>query len=128
MSKAIGQLRSFCYLSTPEHLRSFVGQFVYLYTNTGELCLTENTLQFVSNNGLTLEIDLDLIENLSVGSYSRLMKPLRLDYIAIRYLHRDVERTTLLTPTRSWLTPVWETNKIVAEWMACLQETVSRQA
>jgi hypothetical protein len=34
----------------------------------------------------------------------------------------------LLTPTRTWATPTWETNKIVAEWADALQAVRSRYA
>jgi hypothetical protein len=120
--------RSPCYLSTPEHLRSFVGLFFYIYTAKGELCLTETALGFIGRSGVSVDISLDSIVNVSVGHYSRWAKPARLDYIAISYQNGGTERTTLFTPTRSWATPVWETNKIVADWVDTLETACSRYA
>ncbi len=113
---------SYCYLSTPEHIRSFFGSFIYIYTDRGELCLTDTALQFVGKSGSPVEILLRSITDICVGNYSRWAKPIRLDYIAVRYQSGEKERTLLFTPTRSWLTPVWETNKIVAEWVRALED------
>jgi len=128
MSEVACWKRSACYLSTPEHVRSFIGRFIYLYTDKGELCLTETALRFVGKSGLPVEISLDSITDVSVGHYSRWAKPFRLDHIAVRHRNGGTERTTLLTPTRSWATPTWETNKIVAEWVDALKTNWSRQA
>jgi hypothetical protein len=127
MPEAAPLKRSVCYLSSPEHVRSFVGRFIYIYTDKGELLLTETALRFVGKSGLPVEISFDSIADISVGHYSRLAKPTRLDYIAVRHRNGGTERTTLLTPTRSWATPTWETNKIVAEWVDALQAARSRQ-
>lgn len=118
--------RSTCYLSTPEHVNSFFGQFVYIYTNKGELCLTDIALEFVGKIGLTERIPHSILE-IGVGRYSRLAKPLRLNFISIRYRSTEVERTLLFTPTTSWAwaTPVWVTNKVVAEWVEALEDARS---
>jgi hypothetical protein len=111
---------SACYLSSPAHLRTFIGRFVWIYTDKGEVSLTENTLRFVRKSGLSLEIPLVSIERVRVGSYPRSAKPLRLDYLEISYRHEGGVRTALMTPTSSWKTPVWETNKTVADWFGWL--------
>jgi hypothetical protein len=121
MSTGVTLRRSACYLSTPEHVRSFLGCFIYIYTDKGELCMTTTTLRFVGKRGQPMEIPLDTITDISVGHYSRWAKPFRLDYIAVRHRIGGTERTTLFTPTRSWSTSVWATNKIVADWLDTLQ-------
>ena len=121
MAEATSLKRSACYLSTPEHVRSFVGRFIYIYTDKGEVSLTGTGIEFVGKSGLPVVIPLDSIVGISIGHYSRWAKPIRLDYIAVRHRHGDAERTTLLTPTRSWATPTWETNKLVTEWVSALQ-------
>jgi hypothetical protein len=40
--------QSNCYLSTPEHVSSFFGRFIYIYTDKGELRLTESCLEFAA--------------------------------------------------------------------------------
>jgi hypothetical protein len=109
-----------CYLSTPEHVRSFVGTFFYIYTDKGDLALTEDCLRFTGKHQIPIEIALKTITDINVGHYSRLAKPIRLDYMAVTYERNGTERNLLFTPTRSWLTPVWETNKIVADWVQAL--------
>lgn len=113
--------QSACYLSTPEHVRSFFGRFVYIYTGKGQLILTAAALRFVEAIGPVVEIPLDSIVEISIGRYSRFAKPLGLDYLSIRHQARGQEQTTLLTPTRSWTTPTWQTNKIVADWLDALR-------
>lgn len=115
--------RSACYLSTPEHLRSFVGRFIYIYADKGELALTDHDLTFVGKDGLPLVIALKSIAEIRLGHYSRWAKPLRLDYLAVRCGN---EQVILLTPTTSWATPVWHTNKIVAEWKSVLETAVPK--
>jgi hypothetical protein len=114
--------RACCYLSTPEHVRSFVGTFIYIYTDKGELTLAEDYLRFTGQNQTPIEIALKAITDISIGHYSRIAKLMRLDYLAVSYQKNGTERTLLFTPTRSWLTPVWETNKIVSEWVEALQQ------
>ena len=109
-----------CYLSTPEHVRSFFGVFIYIYTDKGELRLTETHLHFHGKSGIPLDIGVDSITNVSVGHYSRISKPLRLDYVAVTHRIGESTRTVLFTPTVSWRTPVWKTNKVVAEWTQLL--------
>jgi hypothetical protein len=121
MAKVVPSKRSACYLSTPEHIRTFVGQFIYIYTDKGDLELTDSMLRFVNKGGLSLDIPLSSIVEARIDSYPRWAKPIRLDYISVRYRHDDTERTTLFTPTVWWMTPVWETNKLVADWMAALE-------
>lgn len=114
-----------CYLSTPKHLRSFVGRWIYLYTAKGNLRLTSESLIFTSKK-TSFEIPLNSITHISSGHYSRLAKPFRLDYIAVTYSHEGRDETILLTPTRSWATPVWKTNKLVASWMESLKDAIRR--
>ena len=112
-----------CYLSTPEHVRSFVGTFFYIYTDKGELTLWKDYLRFTGKNQIPIEIAIKAITDISIGHYSRIAKPMRLDYMAVTYHQNGTERTLLFTPTRSWVTPVWETNKIVNEWVEVLQQS-----
>ena len=64
-----------CYLSTPEHNRSFVGKFIYIYTDKGTLTLTKSALQFEKSSGLVMVIPLASIGNIEIGEYSRWAKP-----------------------------------------------------
>jgi hypothetical protein len=118
--------RSACYRSTPQHIRSFVGRWLYIYTDKGELFLTDDTLTFVGKDQSPLVISLDSIVDVRVGHYSRLAKPLRLDFIEIHYHDGKLIQATLLTPTLSWSTSTWETNRIIADWIASLQAARSK--
>lgn len=115
-----------CYISTPAHTRSFIGRFVYIYTSRiGTLELSPQALIYTYHDGTALEIGLDKIVEIDRGSYSRLAKPLRLDFISLTYSAGDNQHTIYLTPTRGALTPTWESNKMVEEWFNLLRKATS---
>jgi hypothetical protein len=120
--------QSFCYLSTPGHMRTFVGRFIYLYTGKGRLSLTGASLEFLAENGSLLAIPLNAIAEVSVGQHSLWAKPTGLDYIAIHHRNVDGEQTTLLTPSWSRFEPTWETNKCISEWVNASQAVMPRSA
>jgi hypothetical protein len=112
-----------CYLSTPYHISTFVGRVIYIYTATGSLRLSTESLSFTSPKKCH-EIPLESITNIGSGHYCRIAKPLRLDYIAVSYNDLEQEDTILLTPADSWAAPVWMTNTVVASWKSTLQEVL----
>ena len=114
-----------CYLSTPKHVRSFVGRFFYIYTDKGSLRLTSESLVFTSSKN-SIEIPLGLVTDVGTGHYSRIAKPIRLDSMAVTSSREGADETILLTPTDSWATPVWKTNKVVATWVSLLKESVHK--
>ncbi len=99
--------------------------FIYIYTAKGNLRLTSEALKFRSNK-TSFEIPLNDITRIDVGHYSRLAKPVRLDYISLSHTRSGREETVLLTPTQSWATPVWKTNKLVASWIETLRDATRR--
>jgi len=124
MSETIREQKC-CYLSTPEHIRSFKGIMLYIYTDKGELSLSSESLVFTSKK-TSIEIPVDLITEINSGHYSRIAKPIRLDYIAVTHHLKGIEETILLTPTQSWATPVWKTNKLVESWKASLEKATHK--
>jgi hypothetical protein len=124
MAEAI-RTQQYCYFSTPQHVRSFTGMFINIYKDRGSLRLTSDSLSF-SGKKRSFEIPLHTITKIGGGHYSRIAKPIRLDYISVTYSQGGIEDTVLLTPTVSWVTPVWKTNEIVADWKAFLEIHVRR--
>ncbi len=121
---AIPERRIPCYISTPEHLSTFTGHFVYIYTGKGELRLDAENLTFVSNWQSTV-IPLHDIRELGIGHYSRLAKPLRLEYLAVTFEQAGQRRTLLFTPCiRGGISLPWEVNPRVAECLRAVREAV----
>jgi serine/threonine protein kinase len=113
-----------CYISTPEHLSTFSGQIVYIYTGKGEMRLDAENLTFVSNWQSTV-IPLQDIRELGIGHYSRLAKPLRLDYLAVTFEQASQRRTLLFTPSiRGGISLPFEVNPLVAECLWAVREAV----
>jgi hypothetical protein len=87
MSTAVAEAthtQACCYFSTPEHVRSFVGRFIWIYTAKGNLNLNPETLVCEVSN-LPCEIPLRSIRGVEVCHYSRWAKPIKLKYIALTY-------------------------------------------
>ena len=116
-----------CYLSTPEHTRSFVGRFTYIYTGKGSLLLTTESLKYFSKK-VTIDIPLGAIVGFRKGTYPRTAKPIRLGYIEIIYRTEGGEDTILLTPAKSWTTPVWKSNEHVTSWLETLEQAIGSVA
>ncbi|GMW03350.1 MAG: hypothetical protein AMXMBFR84_44840 [Candidatus Hydrogenedentota bacterium] len=114
-----------CYFSTPEHIRSFVGRFIWIYSAKGSLALRPDHLA-CEVSSLVCEIPLRSIRRVEVGRYSRWAKPITLKYVALTYMSSGQEKTVLLTPTHSWATPVWKTSAIVETWADWLRDAVER--
>jgi serine/threonine protein kinase len=121
---AIPERRIPCYISTPEHLRTFTGQVLYIYTGKGELRLDAENLTFASNWQSTV-IPLQDIRELGIGQYSRLAKPLRLDYLAVTFEQSGQRRTLCFTPCiRGGISLPWEVNPLVADCLRTVREAV----
>jgi serine/threonine protein kinase len=113
-----------CHISTPEHLSTFTGQVLCIYTGKGELRLDAQNLTFVSNWQSTV-IPLQDIHELGIGNYSRLAKPVRLDYLAVTFEQAGQRRTLFFTPSlRGGLSLPWEVNPCVAECLQAVREAV----
>ena len=109
-----------CYVSSPKHVRSFWGRFIYIYEGKGTIQLTAQELIFSSPEE-SIRIPLSSIRDLHMGHYPRTAKPIRLDYISITYDEAGSLQTRLFTPGWSGFVPVWKTNPLVAEWFNAIQ-------
>ena len=114
---------SLCYLSTPEHLRTFRGRFLYIYKGKGELRLDGEALRFHSD-WPTVRIPLAAIRKIARGDYPYSAKPLPIHFIEVTFAEQGVERTLLFTPVPREVTFPDEANRVVADWLSALQEAV----
>ncbi|MBX3747082.1 MAG: serine/threonine protein kinase [Verrucomicrobiae bacterium] len=117
---------SACFVSTPEHLRSFRGRFVNIYEAEGELRLQRESLAFRSG-WQAVTIPLRSIWSLANGDYPASAKPVPLSYLAVTHEDGGATRTLLFTPAKSALMPPWETNALVQDWTLALQEAIRRE-
>jgi hypothetical protein len=114
---------SMCYVSTPEYLRTFRGRFFYIYQGKGELRLEGDTLRF-SSGWQTAVIPLPSIRALSRGEYPFCAKPGPLYYIGVTFDDGVGARTLLFTPADSSMLPVWETNRVVEDWLSAIHQAI----
>lgn len=120
----IGQPKtSMCYVSSPEHLRSFRGRFVHIYKGKGELQLDNESLRFHSDWPMIV-ISLSSIRKIAQGDYPFSAKPLPIHYIEVTFEEHGLQRTLLFTPVLREVIFPQEANRYVAEWLSALQETI----
>ena len=112
-----------CYVSTPEHVRSFVGRFIYIYQGKGELRLNSTSLQF-TRKWQSVTIPLAAITELSLGHYAPAAKPAKLSFVRVTFNEHGRSRTLLFTPCDSALALAWDTNRVVQEWHDAIQAAV----
>ena len=112
-----------CLFSSPEHVRSAMGRFLWNYTGKGKARLTGNAIE-INAGGINEMIPLSSIDEVSIGHYSRFVNPLRLDYLRVRYRDGEDTETWLLTPGASLLSPIWSGNATVKQWAKRLSKTV----
>jgi hypothetical protein len=115
----------FCYVSTPEHQSKFYGKYLYIYTDKGQVSLTDEGITYQGEN-TNYSFCYSCIKSIKLSQYSRIAKPLKLNFIKVVYVIDSIEHTILLTPTSSGFTPIYKTNQLVKHWFAKLQEIGSR--
>ena len=117
----------FCYVSTPAHQRTLWGRFIWIYTGSGYIEIDGPNLIYTYRNGSAVTIDLATITDVSIGSFSRISKPIRLDYIAVQFASDSNHDASKLyfTPTNGAATPVWQTNRIVASWAGKIRDAIA---
>jgi len=111
----------FCYVSTPEHQSTFYGKYIYIYTDKGQLSLTDGGLEYLGEKA-NYSISSSSIKSINVSQYSRIAKPFKLNFIKIVYVIDSIEHTIFLTPTSSGFTPIYKTNQLVNDWLSKLLE------
>ena len=114
---------SSCYVSTPEHLRTFKGRFLKICQGKGELRLDSEALSFQSGWQM-VTIPLSSIGALAQGNYPITAKPLPLNYMAVTFDQDGATRTLLFTPFKHEGVSVQKTNEVVDQWLSALREAV----
>ncbi len=117
-----------CYISSPRHVRSLVGKYIYIYEGKGTIQLTASQLEFAESTGSILRIPWRSIQAVQLGEYSRKAKPGGLNYISVTYQEAGVIRTRLFTPHQSPLAVCWDTNQVVAIWFNAIQTNLKKAA
>jgi predicted Ser/Thr protein kinase len=111
-----------CYVTTPEQLATFEGQF-FLYRHKAQLLLDSRQLSFVRAGTATV-IPLAAIRDLSIGHYPRVMNPAGLDFISVTYDERGETRRLFFAPRQSLFGLPTHFNQFVAEWFDAIRAAV----
>ncbi len=120
-------IADFCNMATPEHIKSWFGQFVFIYKAQGPIYLSDKKLifkpkvKYVRKVGV-VEIQLEEIVSITKGSYSRWAKPIRLDFLEIIYKSDGIEEGIIVTPMEFYSDTVWDSNKHVERWHTLIEQ------
>lgn len=111
------------YVSTPSHLATLYGRFVYIYTGKGQLVLDDRHLTFSRLDEAPTVIPLSSILDLSIGQYPATAKPIGLNFISVTYQESGTAtRQLLFTPNEGTMTTAWDTNRLVTDWFKAIQD------
>ncbi len=111
------------YVTTPEHLATFDGQF-FLYRRRHRMLLDDRQLSF-ARAGTTTVIPLTAIRDLSMGRYPRVMHPAGLAFISVTYEAAGQTQRLFFSPWEGLFGLPSHFNQVVAEWYAAIRETVT---
>ncbi len=115
-----------CFLSTPDHLRTFKARFAQPFTDMGDLKLRGTELIF-ERNGRRTVIPLRGIKDVGIGHLDWWAKKgAKIAYLAITFAGQGVAQTLLLRPTGTWPEPTSDGNRHVTEWAATLRDAVKK--
>jgi hypothetical protein len=112
------------YVSDPEYSRSFVGRWLWIYRSKGILELGDDQI-LITCGKIKLVIARSDIRGLSLGTFSRIAKPIPLHYIRLDYEEDPYIRSVYVVPwipgRSPWLIPVWTTNKNTGDFLDLLK-------
>lgn len=119
-------MKARAYYSDPEHNRSFVGRWVWIYRGRGCLELTRGKLRF-SSRTLDLELVPKQVRSISLGTFARTAKPIALRFLDLEFVTpageaKHVYLVPLVDGRSAWLTTVWRLNKVASAWLTALNE------
>ena len=104
-----------CFYASDRYTESFWGKNVWIYEGQGSLRLTNKGLEL--RTGLcSLSIPFDEIKGVSLGRFSRFLKPAGLAKITVHYHEDGALKTIHLIPYHSAFDPTWTTSAIVEDW------------
>lgn len=117
-------MKARAYYSDPEHNRSFVGRWIWIYRGKGSLELTKDKLRFTSR---AFELDLipKHVQSVSLGTFARTAKPIPLRFLDLGFVTptgeaKHVYIVPLVGQKSVWLTSVWKLNANANEWFKAL--------
>jgi hypothetical protein len=113
----------FCFLTSPEYLRTFRGKYLFSFQARGRLVLAEDELLFYIR-GRKLCVPFWRVRAIALRRFPWRIQLFGLRYIAVEFTNDEGERAVWLTPTyRLGLAP-WLTNRIVIRWYGWLAEAL----
>jgi serine/threonine protein kinase len=113
-----------CYVTTPEQLATFDGQF-RLYRRKAQMLLDDRQLSF-ARAGTTTVIPLAAIRDLSIGRYPRLMNPAGLNFISVTYDEGGQTKCLFFSPSEGLLFRLPSRfNRFVAEWYNAIRAAIA---
>jgi serine/threonine protein kinase len=110
-------------IATPEHMATWWGKYVNLFSGKGRITLEEHQLTYSDYEAVT-EIPLNSIRDLSIGRYSLWAKPTGLNFIRVTFEDGGQLRSLCFMPHESGLHLTSDANLIVAEWFDAIRGAI----
>jgi hypothetical protein len=120
-----GAREQFCFLTTPEHQRTFRGKYMVSAQASGTLVLDGDELLF-RTGGWVLCLPFWRIGSVALGRLPWMARPVGRRYIEVEHTTDEGEAAVWLTPTyRCGLLP-WLTDRVVTRWYVWLSEALRK--
>ncbi len=110
------------YVTTPEHLTTFDGQF-FLWRRKYQMLLNDRELSF-ARAGTATVIPLNAIRDLSIGRYPRAVNPAGIDLISVTYDEGGETKRLFFSPYERVFGLPSHFNEFVGEWFKAIRAAI----
>ena len=102
-------------ITTPEHLKTLMGKWVYLYQGSGEISLNPESVQFVQLTGI-LNVPFGSIEVVQLEHFPWSLNPNGLLYIRLVWTTDGETKSIILVPHDGMWKPIGARNELTISW------------
>ena len=102
-------------ITTPEHLKTLMGKWVYMYQGLGEISLNPESVQFVQSTGI-LNIPYESIKEVRLGHFPWSLNLQGLLYLELEHIDNGQSKTIILVPQSEMWSPIGTRNEMTVSW------------
>lgn len=102
-------------ITTPEHLKTLMGKWVYMYQGSGEISLNPESVQFVQSTGI-LNIPYGSIKEVQLDHFPWSLNPHGLLHIRLVWTSVGETKSTILVPHDGMWRPNSTKNEMTVSW------------
>lgn len=102
-------------ITTPEHLKTLMGKWVYMFQGSGELSLNKESVQFVQSTG-SLNIPFGSIIEIKLDHFPWSFNPQGLLHFLVVWMDQGERKSIILVPHSEIWKPIVDRNETTVSW------------